>query len=121
MILIRESLLWSSANRLWRLQSNGFAMSCLIDTAGRLHIDEELMQELSSIKNTVQSRIKFLFVADAMTGQDAVNQAIGFDGKLGLTGIILTKLDGDARGGAALSIRPDGWQADSLFRRGREA
>ena len=76
----------------------------LIDTAGRLHIDEELMDELSSIKNTVRPH-QILFVADAMTGQDAVNQAIGFDGKLGLTGIILTKLDGDARGGAALSIR----------------
>ena len=76
----------------------------LIDTAGRLHIDEELMQELSSIKDTVHPH-QILFVADAMTGQDAVNQAIGFDGKLGLTGIILTKLDGDARGGAALSIR----------------
>jgi signal recognition particle subunit SRP54 len=76
----------------------------LIDTAGRLHIDEELMEELSSIKNTVRPH-QTLFVADAMTGQDAVNQAIGFDGKLGLTGIILTKLDGDARGGAALSIR----------------
>ena len=76
----------------------------LIDTAGRLHIDEELMEELSSIKNTVRPH-QILFVADAMTGQDAVNQAIGFDGKLGLTGIILTKLDGDARGGAALSIR----------------
>ena len=76
----------------------------LIDTAGRLHIDEELMQELSSIKAAVRPH-QILFVADAMTGQDAVNQAIGFDGKLGLTGIILTKLDGDARGGAALSIR----------------
>jgi signal recognition particle subunit SRP54 len=76
----------------------------LIDTAGRLHIDEELMQELSSIKKAVVPH-QILFVADAMTGQDAVNQAIGFDGKLGLTGIILTKLDGDARGGAALSIR----------------
>jgi signal recognition particle subunit SRP54 len=76
----------------------------LIDTAGRLHIDEELMQELLAIKNAVRPH-QILFVADAMTGQDAVNQAIGFDGKLGLTGIILTKLDGDARGGAALSIR----------------
>jgi len=76
----------------------------LIDTAGRLHIDEELMEELLSIKHAVRPH-QILFVADAMTGQDAVNQAIGFDGKLGLTGIILTKLDGDARGGAALSIR----------------
>jgi signal recognition particle subunit SRP54 len=76
----------------------------LIDTAGRLHIDEDLMQELAAIKQTVRP-YQILFVADAMTGQDAVNQAAGFDGKLGLTGIILTKLDGDARGGAALSIR----------------
>jgi signal recognition particle subunit SRP54 len=76
----------------------------LIDTAGRLHIDEELMQELAAIKQAVQPH-HILFVADSMTGQDAVNQAVGFDGKLGITGIILTKLDGDARGGAALSIR----------------
>jgi signal recognition particle subunit SRP54 len=76
----------------------------LIDTAGRLHIDEDLMHELAAIKQAVPPH-HILFVADAMTGQDAVNQAIGFDGKLGLTGIILTKLDGDARGGAALSIR----------------
>ena len=76
----------------------------LIDTAGRLHIDEELMQELASIKDALRPH-QILFVADAMTGQDAVNQALGFDGKLGLSGIILTKLDGDARGGAALSIR----------------
>ena len=76
----------------------------LIDTAGRLHIDEELMQELAAIKDAVRPH-QILFVADSMTGQDAVNQAMGFEGKLGLSGIILTKLDGDARGGAALSIR----------------
>jgi signal recognition particle subunit SRP54 len=76
----------------------------LIDTAGRLHIDEELMQELTAIKDAVRPH-QILFVADSMTGQDAVNQAKGFDGQLGLSGIILTKLDGDARGGAALSIR----------------
>jgi signal recognition particle subunit SRP54 len=76
----------------------------LIDTAGRLHIDDELMQELASIRDAVRPH-HTLFIADAMTGQDAVKQAVGFDGKLGLTGIILTKLDGDARGGAALSIR----------------
>jgi signal recognition particle subunit SRP54 len=76
----------------------------LIDTAGRLHIDEELMQELTAIRDAVSPH-QTLFVADAMTGQDAVNQAMGFEGKLGLSGIILTKLDGDARGGAALSIR----------------
>jgi len=76
----------------------------LIDTAGRLHIDEDLMQELVAIKTSIRPH-QILFVADAMTGQDAVNQATGFDQRLGLSGIILTKLDGDARGGAALSIR----------------
>src|SRR5918995_7320503 len=76
----------------------------LIDTAGRLHIDEELMQELKLIKGAVNPH-QILFVADAMTGQDAVNQALGFDQQLGVSGVILTKLDGDARGGAALSIR----------------
>ncbi|MGZ8465226.1 MAG: signal recognition particle protein, partial [Candidatus Binatia bacterium] len=76
----------------------------LIDTAGRLHIDEELMQELSAIKDAVKPH-QILFVADSMTGQDAVNQALGFDGQLGVSGVILTKLDGDSRGGAALSIR----------------
>jgi signal recognition particle subunit SRP54 len=75
----------------------------LVDTAGRLHIDEELMQELAAIKDAVRPH-QILFVADSMTGQDAVNQALGFDGRLDLSGIILTKLDGDARGGAALSI-----------------
>ena len=76
----------------------------LIDTAGRLHIDEDLMEELAAVKRAVQPH-HILFVADSMTGQDAVNQAVGFESKLGITGIILTKLDGDARGGAALSIR----------------
>ncbi len=76
----------------------------LIDTAGRLHIDDELMEELTEIKAAVNPH-QILFVADAMTGQDAVNQAMGFDRQLDLTGVILTKLDGDARGGAALSIR----------------
>jgi signal recognition particle subunit SRP54 len=76
----------------------------LIDTAGRLHIDEELMQELKLIKSAVNPH-QILFVADSMTGQDAVNQAMGFDQQLGISGVILTKLDGDARGGAALSIR----------------
>jgi signal recognition particle subunit SRP54 len=76
----------------------------LIDTAGRLHIDDELMQELKSIKEALHPH-HILFVADAMTGQDAVNQAKGFNQWLDLTGIILAKMDGDARGGAALSIR----------------
>ncbi|MBI2089940.1 MAG: signal recognition particle protein [Deltaproteobacteria bacterium] len=76
----------------------------LIDTAGRLHIDEELMGELQSIKDSLRPH-HIVLVADAMTGQDAVQQAQGFDSRLDLTGIILTKLDGDARGGAALSMR----------------
>jgi signal recognition particle subunit SRP54 len=76
----------------------------ILDTAGRLHIDEELMQELATIKNDVRPS-EILFVADAMTGQDAVKSAKEFDDKLGVTGIVLTKLDGDARGGAALSIK----------------
>jgi len=76
----------------------------LIDTAGRLHIDEELMQELRCIKEALHPH-HILLVADGMIGQDAVNQARGFNEWLDLTGIILTKMDGDARGGAALSMR----------------
>ena len=76
----------------------------IIDTAGRLHIDEVLMDELVSIKNKIRP-IEILFVADAMTGQDAVNVAGEFDRTLDVTGIILTKMEGDARGGAALSIK----------------
>ncbi|MGH9459486.1 MAG: signal recognition particle protein [Thermoanaerobaculia bacterium] len=76
----------------------------ILDTAGRLHIDEELMGELQSIKAQVRPS-EILFVADAMTGQDAVKSAKEFDERLGVTGIVLTKLDGDARGGAALSIK----------------
>ncbi|MDX1582521.1 MAG: signal recognition particle protein, partial [Thermoanaerobaculia bacterium] len=76
----------------------------ILDTAGRLHIDEELMGELGEIKSRVNPS-EVLFVADAMTGQDAVKSASEFDDRLGVTGIVLTKLDGDARGGAALSIK----------------
>lgn len=76
----------------------------LIDTAGRLHIDENLMDELKNIKEAVKPDEIFL-VVDAMTGQDAVNVATSFNDQLGITGVILTKLDGDTRGGAALSIR----------------
>jgi signal recognition particle subunit SRP54 len=76
----------------------------IIDTAGRLHIDESLMEELNNIKKTVDPT-ETLFVADAMTGQDAVNIAKEFNELIGIDGIILTKMDGDARGGAALSIR----------------
>jgi len=76
----------------------------LIDTAGRLHIDENLMDELKQIKDSVKPD-EIILVVDAMTGQDAVNVAKSFDEQLGITGVILTKLDGDTRGGAALSIR----------------
>ena len=75
-----------------------------IDTAGRLHIDEELMEELSRIKLSIMPH-EIIFVADAMTGQEAVNVAKGFNDRLDISGVILTKMDGDARGGAALSIR----------------
>jgi signal recognition particle subunit SRP54 len=76
----------------------------ILDTAGRLHVDDELMQELDQIKDVVKPS-EILFVADAMTGQDAVKSAKQFDDRLSVTGIVLTKLDGDARGGAALSIK----------------
>ena len=76
----------------------------IIDTAGRLHVDEDMMTEIEQIKNLV-SPTETLFVVDAMTGQDAVNSAKIFNDKLDFDGIVLTKLDGDARGGAALSIR----------------
>ncbi len=76
----------------------------LIDTAGRLHIDDELMRELERIRATVEPH-QTVLVVDAMTGQDAVNVAAGFHARLALSGVIITKLDGDARGGAALSVR----------------
>jgi signal recognition particle subunit SRP54 len=76
----------------------------LVDTAGRLHIDEELMTELQQLKEQLNP-VEILFVADAMTGQDAVKSADEFHKRLAITGVILTKMDGDARGGAALSIR----------------
>ncbi|MBQ4381634.1 MAG: signal recognition particle protein [Oscillospiraceae bacterium] len=76
----------------------------ILDTAGRLHIDEALMDELKRVKAAVNPD-EILLVVDAMTGQDAVNAAAAFDEALGITGVMLTKLDGDARGGAALSVR----------------
>ena len=76
----------------------------IVDTAGRLHIDEQLMDEMQALKKLLTPQ-EVLFVADAMTGQDAVNSASEFHQKLQLTGVVLTKMDGDARGGAALSIR----------------
>ena len=76
----------------------------ILDTAGRLHIDEELMQELKNIKSNVKPH-EILLVVDSMTGQDAVNVASHFNDNLGIDGVILTKLDGDTRGGAALSVK----------------
>ena len=76
----------------------------IVDTAGRLHIDEQLMDEMQSLKKILNPQ-EILFVADSMTGQDAVRSADEFHKKLTLTGVVLTKMDGDARGGAALSIR----------------
>src|SRR5882757_7096651 len=84
-------------------QQTGFD-TLLIDTAGRLHIDEELMNELERIKAETHP-VEILFVADAMTGQDAVRSAEEFHRRIGITGVVLTKMDGDARGGAALSIK----------------
>jgi signal recognition particle subunit SRP54 len=84
-------------------QQTGFD-TLMIDTAGRLHIDDELMDELVSIKTETRP-VEILFVADAMTGQDAVRSAEEFHRRIGITGVVLTKMDGDARGGAALSIK----------------
>lgn len=86
-----------------RGQEQGFDL-IILDTGGRLHIDEELMGELIAVKSAVSPH-EVLLVADAMTGQDAVTMAGQFDLKVGLTGVILTKVEGDARGGAVLSIR----------------
>ena len=88
-----------------RREARNFGFDTLIvDTAGRLHVDEELMTEMERLKKLLNPQ-EILFVADAMTGQDAVNSAQDFHKRLGLTGVVLTKMDGDARGGAALSIR----------------
>jgi len=84
-------------------KSNGYEV-LIIDTAGRLHIDDEMMDELKQIKAAVNPT-EILFVADAMTGQDAVNVAGKFNELLGIDGVIMTKMDGDARGGAALSLK----------------
>ena len=88
-----------------RREARNFGFDTLIvDTAGRLHVDEELMTEMERLKKLLNPQ-EILFIADAMTGQDAVNSAQDFHTRLGLTGVVLTKMDGDARGGAALSIR----------------
>ena len=75
----------------------------LVDTAGRLHVDDELMQEIVAIREAVKPS-DLLFVADAMTGQDVVRSAGEFNHRLGVTGVVLTKLDGDARGGATTEL-----------------
>ena len=95
LLICQKALRWAEAE-------NGEIL--LIDTAGRLHIDEALMGELKEIKKEITPR-EILLVADAMTGQDAVNVAQKFNEALDISGVILTKLDGDARGGAALSIK----------------
>lgn len=92
-----------SENALKYAKDNGYDY-VLIDTAGRLHVDEELMDELENIKNKVNPD-EIMLVIDAMMGQDAINVIEGFNDKLPLTGVILTKLDGDTRGGVALSVR----------------
>lgn len=76
----------------------------LVDTAGRLHVDEAMMDEIKQVHASINP-VETLFVVDAMTGQDAANTAKAFNEALPLTGVVLTKVDGDARGGAALSIR----------------
>ncbi len=86
-----------------KAKSDGFA-AVIVDTAGRLAVDEELMNEISALKNAVKPD-EVLFVADAMTGQDAVSTAKIFNERLDFNGVVLTKMDGDTRGGAALSIR----------------
>ena len=91
------------ASKAVKLAKNRAYDTVIIDTAGRLHIDEEMMKEIEQIKNKVSPH-EILFVADAMTGQDAVKTSKAFNDLLNVTGFVLTKMDGDARGGAALSI-----------------
>ena len=91
------------ANAVKRSQDGAYSV-VILDTAGRLHIDDELMHELEEIKAQAKPQ-EVLLVVDAMTGQEAVNVAAEFNQRIGLTGLILTKVDGDARGGAALSVR----------------
>src|SRR5437763_1299233 len=98
---IREKALGQEARR---EAINNACDVLIVDTAGRLHIDEQLMDEMQSLKKILNPQ-EILFVADSMTGQDAVRSADEFHKKLALTGVVLTKMDGDARGSAALSIR----------------
>lgn len=98
-----QSPVKTSAEAVKYAEKNGYDM-VFIDTAGRLHVDETLMNELSSIKAELEPT-EIILVVDAMTGQDAVNVASAFNEKLDITGVLLSKLDGDTRGGAALSVR----------------
>jgi len=91
-----------AAGALTEAKNSGFDV-VIVDTAGRLHIDDELMVELKAIKDAVEP-VDLLYVADAMTGQDAIKSAGEFNHRIGVTGVILSKMDGDARGGAALSV-----------------
>jgi signal recognition particle subunit SRP54 len=91
-----------AAGALHEAKNAGFDV-VIVDTAGRLHIDDELMDELQAIKAAVNP-VDLLFIADAMTGQDAIKSAGEFNRRMGVTGVVLTKMDGDARGGAALSV-----------------
>src|SRR5215210_4242896 len=91
-----------ASGALTEAKNSGFDV-VIVDTAGRLHIDDQLMDELQAIKATVQPT-DLLFVADAMTGQDAIKSAGEFNRRIGVTGVVLSKTDGDARGGAALSV-----------------
>lgn len=102
-IIAQEKPLQITKRAADRARQEGFDI-VLLDTAGRLHIDEALMTELQQVRDLVHP-IETLLVADSMTGQDAVNVAKAFQEKIGLTGIVLTRVDGDARGGAALSMR----------------
>src|SRR5687767_3493765 len=91
-----------AAGALTEARNSGFDV-VIVDTAGRLHIDDQLMDELQAIKNAVQPS-DLLYVADAMTGQDAIKSAGEFNRRVGISGVVLSKMDGDARGGAALSV-----------------
>lgn len=100
---VKEKNLREIINELLQFVKDRGFNPLIVDTAGRLHIDEDLMEELKEVKNLLQPS-ETIYIADSMTGQDAVKSAKTFDEKIGITSIILTKLDGDQRGGAALSI-----------------
>ena len=103
-LLVRESKSFADLQETMKRLRSGFADILIIDTAGRLQIDRELMGELAAIDKEAKPH-ETLLVVDALTGQEAVNVAQGFKERVSLTGLILTKLDGDARGGAAISVR----------------